>query len=125
MSTSQVYWGFHMMTSSNGNIFRVTGPLRGEFTGHRWITIPKASDAELWGFLWSAPKQTVECTTETPGIWDTIALIMTSLLWSCVFRTYRLAVAATDSRAELMAGATHRAICPDYKLNKNPSIQHP
>ena len=23
----------HMMTSSNGNIFRVTGPLRGEFTG--------------------------------------------------------------------------------------------
>ena len=26
----------HMMTSSNGNIFRVTGPLCGEFTGHRW-----------------------------------------------------------------------------------------
>ena len=25
------------MTSSNGNIFRVTGPLCGEFTGHRWI----------------------------------------------------------------------------------------
>ena len=26
-----------MMTSSNGNIFRVTGLLCGEFTGHRWI----------------------------------------------------------------------------------------
>ena len=26
-----------MMTSSDGNIFRVTGPLWGEFTGHRWI----------------------------------------------------------------------------------------
>ena len=27
-------WGpFHMMTSSNGNIFRVTGPLCGKFTG--------------------------------------------------------------------------------------------
>ena len=25
-----------MMTSSNGNIFRVTGPLCGEFTGLRW-----------------------------------------------------------------------------------------
>ena len=25
--------GFYMMTSSNGNIFRVTGPLCGEFTG--------------------------------------------------------------------------------------------
>ena len=26
-----------MMASSNGNSFRVTGPLCGEFTGHRWI----------------------------------------------------------------------------------------
>ena len=26
-----------MMTSSNGKIFRVTGPLCGEFTGHRWV----------------------------------------------------------------------------------------
>ena len=26
-----------MMTSSNGNIFRVTGPLYEEFTGHWWI----------------------------------------------------------------------------------------
>ena len=25
-----------MMTSSNGNVFRVTGQLWGEFTGHRW-----------------------------------------------------------------------------------------
>ena len=29
------------MTSSNGNIFRVTGPLCGEFTGHRWIPLTK------------------------------------------------------------------------------------
>ena len=27
-----------MMTSSNENICRVTGPLCGEFTGHRWIS---------------------------------------------------------------------------------------
>ena len=40
-----------MMTSSNGNIFRVTGPLCGEFTGPRWIPRTKASDAELWCFL--------------------------------------------------------------------------
>ena len=33
-----------MMTSSNGNIYRVTGPLCGEFTGHRWIPLTKASD---------------------------------------------------------------------------------
>ena len=41
------------MTSSNGNIFRVTGPLCGEITGHRWIPHSKASDALM--FLWSAP----------------------------------------------------------------------
>ena len=47
---------FHiMMTSSNGSIFRVSGPLHGEFTGHRWIPLTKASDAQLWSFRWSAP----------------------------------------------------------------------
>ena len=40
-----------MMTSSNGNIFRVTGHLCGEFTGHRWIPRTKASDTELWCYL--------------------------------------------------------------------------
>ena len=44
-----------MMTSSNGKIFRVTGPLCGEFTGHRGIPLTKASDVELWCFLWSVP----------------------------------------------------------------------
>ena len=68
-----------MMTSSNGNIFRVTGHLWREFGSHRWIPLPKPSDAELWCFLWSAPEQTVEQTIETPVIWDAIALIMTSL----------------------------------------------
>ena len=43
-----------MMTSSNGNIFRVTDHLCGEFTGPRWIPRTKASEAELWCFLWSA-----------------------------------------------------------------------
>ena len=49
-----------MMPSSNGNIFRVTGHLCGEFTGYRWIPRTKASDAELWCFLWFAPGYTVE-----------------------------------------------------------------
>ena len=43
------------MTSSNGNIFRVTGHLCGEFPGPRWIPHTKASDAELWCLLWCAP----------------------------------------------------------------------
>ena len=51
---------YFMMTWSNENIFCVTGPLWGEFTGDRWIPLTKVSDAELWCFLWSAPEQTVE-----------------------------------------------------------------
>ena len=43
--------GSFMMTSSNGNIFRVTGYLCGEFTGPRWFPHTKASDAELWFFF--------------------------------------------------------------------------
>ena len=50
------YFNGHMMTSSNGNIFRVTGHLCGEFTGPRWIPCTKASVAELWYFLWSVPE---------------------------------------------------------------------
>ena len=42
-----------MMTSSYGNISRVTGHLCGEFTGPRWIPHTKTSDVELWCFLWS------------------------------------------------------------------------
>ena len=51
---------YFMMTSSNGNNFRVIGNLCGEFTGDRWIPRTKASDAELWCFLWSSPEYTAE-----------------------------------------------------------------
>ena len=72
-----------MMTSSNGNLFRVTGTLWWETTENRtayqWTSLTKASDTELWCFLWSASEQTVERTIEMLVIWDAITLIMTSL----------------------------------------------
>ena len=43
---------YTMMTSSDGNSFRDTGPLWGESTGHRWILLTMAIDVELWCFLW-------------------------------------------------------------------------
>ena len=70
----------HMMSSSNGNIFHVTGPLWGESTGHRRIPL-KSQCHRVWCFLWSALEQTVEHSMETPVIWNTIAPIMTSLWW--------------------------------------------
>ena len=56
-----------MMTSSNGNIFRFIRPLWGESTGHQWIPLTKASDAELWYFFWVS---TIEQTIETLVIWE-------------------------------------------------------
>ena len=37
----------------------------GESTGDCWIPLTKASDAEVWCFLWSAPEQMAEQTIET------------------------------------------------------------
>ena len=67
--------------------FLVTGRLWGESTGHRWIPLTKASDAELCFFFFaffcvcflSAPEQTIQQITETLVIWDVIAFIITSL----------------------------------------------
>ena len=73
-----------VVTSLNGNIFRVTGPLWGESTGHESIPLMKASNAELWCLLWSALEQTVEQTIEAPVIWDAIAFIMTPLHWNAM-----------------------------------------
>ena len=48
----------YMMTSSNGSIFHIIGLLCREFTGHRRISLTKASDPELWCFLWCEPELT-------------------------------------------------------------------
>ena len=52
-STENASMPLNMMTSSNGNIFRVTPFVRGI---HQSIPLTKASDAELWCFLWSEPE---------------------------------------------------------------------
>ena len=66
------------MTSSNGNIFRIIGPLWGESSGG-FSPPPQRQETRSFIVFWSAPEQTVKQTLETPAIWDPIALIMTSL----------------------------------------------
>ena len=41
----------NMMTSSNGNIFHVTGPLWGKSTDHRWIPLTKVNGMQIWCFF--------------------------------------------------------------------------
>ena len=48
-SRTLAWWGHQMET------FSVLLALCGKITGHRWIPLTKASDAELWCFLSSAP----------------------------------------------------------------------
>ena len=66
------WWVYFHDDVINGNIF-FTGPWWGESTGRQWIPLTKASDAELWCFIWCTPEQTIEHTVETPVIWDAIA----------------------------------------------------
>ena len=74
-----------MMASSNGNIFRVTGPMCGEFTGHRWIPLTHKGQWRgalvfslicVWTNGWVNNRDAV--------IWDVITLIMTLLWWQRV-----------------------------------------
>ena len=60
-----------MMASSNGNIFRFTGPLCGEFLSHRGVPLTKASDAGFRCFYqrlnkWFS-KQSRRRWSETPS----------------------------------------------------------
>ena len=59
--------------------FRVTGPLCGEFAGHRRIPLIKASDTGK-SFNLRLNKR-LRKAVDTPVIWDAIAFIMTSFWW--------------------------------------------
>ena len=59
----------HMMTSSNGNIFCVTGHLCREYTGPRWVPLTKASDAELWCFIYFDRRQNKQLGKQWCGWW--------------------------------------------------------
>ena len=73
------------MTSSNGNIFRVTGPLCGEFTGPRWIPRTKTSEAELWCLLWWVNNREAGDLRRYRAHYDVTVMIMWSLI---MFQTF-------------------------------------
>ena len=57
------WWRLQMET-----IFRVTCPLWGEFTGHRWIPLTKASEAELTN-VWANNRDAVFFQTPSRSLW--------------------------------------------------------
>ena len=57
------------MTSSNGNIFRGTGHLWGEFIGHRWIPLTNASDAEPLCFVFFGLRLNKRLSKQSLGGW--------------------------------------------------------
>ena len=88
-----------VLPQNYGNIFRVTVPLWREFTGHRWIPLTKASDVELWCFLWSVPEQTLSkqskrwwYETSSRSLWRHCngASIHQRLLYSAEPKSWRL-----------------------------------
>ena len=66
------------MTSSNGNIFHVTGPLCGEVTGHRWLPSQRPVTQRFDVFFICA-SMTGSINNREAGTWNTIAFIITSL----------------------------------------------
>ena len=66
-----------MMTSSNGNIFRVTGPLCGEFTGPGEFPAQRPV-TRSFDVYFDLPELTIEQTAVRLVIWDAISIIMTS-----------------------------------------------
>ena len=54
----------------------------------RGIPLTKASDAELWCFLWSAPEKAVEQTIDMPVISDAIVFIMTYVSYVSMYRKF-------------------------------------
>ena len=73
--TVQRYHKLYMITSSNGNSFRVTGLLCGEFTGRRWFETPPRS-------LWRQSNVIVASDRRGEGMW------MMSLRHHCAFQIF-------------------------------------
>ena len=66
-----------VMTSSNGNIIRVTGHLYGEFTGHRWIPRTQRPVTRSFGVFFDL-RLNERLSKQSWGWWDAMTPIMTS-----------------------------------------------
>ena len=124
-----------MTTSSNGNIFCVTGPLWGKSTSHQCNPLTKASDAELWYFLWFVPeqqlgKQSKRRRFETPSgslwrpcndedvlyaidhLWKRLWSSLYDIVWVCVIYSATVLALSIDVNSRLYIAL--RKFSPSY-----------
>ena len=106
---------YAMMTSSNRNIFRVTGLLSGEFTGHRRIPLTKASDAELWCFLWAVPEKQLSKISrrrwfETPSRYYDVTVMLCEK--TAHVRTHTWTLTLSHTQPQTASWENVCAICP-------------
>ena len=71
--------GYTMMTSSNGNIFRVTGPLCGDFTDPGEFPTQRPVTRSFDVFFDMRLNKRLNTHTVRLVIWDAIVVIMTSM----------------------------------------------
>ena len=130
------------MTSSNGNIFHVTGSFCRELNGHRWIPLTKASDADLWCFFdlrlnkrlskqsWGwwieTPSQSLwrhcyfnpEILGQYNGFWCIASLCRQQQSWDWLFKTHQ----SVCFLWEMISNNRHETICslkhPTYNVSK-------
>ena len=109
----------HVMTSSNGTIFRVTGPVWVESTGHRWIPLTRASDVEIWCILWSAHKQAVEQTSDAPVLGTT-----SRSLWRHFYADFQPASAVLHERLPNVSSSVETSFLIQPSIEKRAGISN-
>ena len=115
------------MTSSNGSIFRVTGPMWGESAGDRWIPLTEASDSELWCFLWYTPEQGWANTGDTGHLrrhrlhYDVTVKIFLSAFYGVIHTSLIVRPSLWNNRRTTIDGFSFIQKC----MSKGSKLQNP
>ena len=95
---------------------RVTGSLCGEVIGRRLIPFTKASDAELWCFVWSAPGQTALSVNSRGAVFFRCCRVKYDVTVICI-KYMAVGRGATEARRGQCISQSR--ICQDYNLSEH------
>ena len=84
-----------IMTSSHGSFFRVTGPSRGEFTGHGWIPLIKGQPCGLWCIFDVGPHKVLN--TQSNDWWFQTKWRSCDVIVNIQYQIYRVTPTTLDN----------------------------